>query len=431
MSRRRVLAFLHVAGTGGGHGVGRCVHVRGTEHRHDEQVNPQEDLAERQRTEQHLHRRFTALLRQDARHINGPAHELVHAVAFQRAEEEPAAKTAAHQHRGDHFFHLAALGHTGHKHGHARCVGNPPQPVENRPVAGEGTITLRVGKQAHVYVVLHHQANGIGGVVDDELRGANQQHHAGKHQRADTHHLRQTLHATGNTDVGTEREHHRHHTDHHQLGGEGIRHAGQRRQAAGQGGGGEHQGYGQGAKHGQQKHQVDDPPYWPLGLETGDGFDDRRQAQAALFAHMEVICHRQRRQGVQRPGTDPPMEERITDAVIQRFSRACGNVQTGRLVVIRPLHHAPVQGRRAHARADKHEHPGDRRVFGFAVTQADVAVLAERDIQHHQGAAKHEHLHRSAKGTGGQLEQHVGGGLGLLRKEGKACNGGQYSNQAS
>ena len=29
----------------------------------------------------------------------------------------------------DHFFHLAALGHTGHKHGHARCVGNPPQPA--------------------------------------------------------------------------------------------------------------------------------------------------------------------------------------------------------------------------------------------------------------------------------------------------------------
>lgn len=144
-----------------------------------------------------------------------------------------------------------------------------------------------------MHVVLDHQANRVGGVVEGELGRAHQQDDSGKHQRADAHHLAQALQATIDTDVRAEREHHCDATDHHQLHGEGIRGAGQVMQAAGQGRGGEGQRHSQCAHHGQQEDQVDAPAYRPSGLEARHRFDNRSQVQAALLAYMEVVGHGQ------------------------------------------------------------------------------------------------------------------------------------------
>ncbi|MNG83177.1 hypothetical protein D3C79_418970 [compost metagenome] len=430
MGRCRVVAFTQVAGAGGGYRIGCGIHVRGTEDGHDEQVHTEEHLAPWQRQQQVGHGRFAALFGEHLRYIHRTGDELVHAVAFQRAEEEPATEAATQQQGQHHFLDLPAARNAGHEHGHAWSVRHPPQPVEHRPVTGEGTVAGRVGEQAHVHVVLDHQANRVGGVVDGELGRADQQDHRGEHQRADAHHLAQALQAAIDADVGTEREHHCHATDHQQLHGEGVRGAGQVVQAAGEGGGGEGQRHGQRAHHGQQEDQVDATAYRPGSLEAGHRFDDRGQVQAALLAHVEVIGHGQRGQGIDRPGADAPVEERVADAVLECLGGGGGDVQARGLVVVGPFHHAPVQGRRAHAGADEHEHPGGGSVFGLAAAQADVAVLAEGQVQHGQGTAEHQHLHAGTEGAGGQFEQLVGGAFRLGGEGCKADHGEQHGNQA-
>ncbi|MCY1420679.1 hypothetical protein D9M71_363090 [compost metagenome] len=281
-----------------------------------------------------------------------------------------------------------------------------------------------------MHVVLDHQADGIGGVVDGELGRADQQHHRGEHQGAIADHLAQVLQAAIDADVGAEGEQHGDDADHHQLHGEGIRRADQAGQAAGQGRGGERQGYGERAHHGQQEDQVHSPTNRAGGLEASDGFDDGGQVQAALLAHVEVIGHRQRSERVDRPGADAPVEERVADAVFQRLAAAGGDVQAGGLVVVGPLHHAPVEGRRTHAGADEHEHPGGGGIFRLAAAEADVAVLAESDIENGQRAGEDQQLDGGAEAAGGQFEQLVGY---LFRFRGERCkadDGEQHGDQA-
>ncbi|MCY1306818.1 hypothetical protein D9M70_567010 [compost metagenome] len=128
-----------------------------------------------------------------------------------------------------------------------------------------------------MHVVLDHQADGVGGVVEGELGRADHEHHPGEHQRADADDLAQALQAAVDADVGAQREHHRHRADHQQLGDEGIRHAGEAGQAAGQGRGGQRQRNGQRAHHGQQEDQVDRATDRAGGLEAGHRLDDRGQ----------------------------------------------------------------------------------------------------------------------------------------------------------
>ncbi|MNN30763.1 hypothetical protein D3C81_1444220 [compost metagenome] len=124
------------------------------------------------------------------------------------------------------------------------------------------------------------------------------------------------------------------------------------------------------------------------------------------------------------------MEERIPNAVFERLGGGCSDVQARGLVVVGPFHHTPVKGRRPHASADEHEHPGRGGVLGFTTAQADIAVLAEGQVQHGQGAAEHQHLDTGAKGTGGQFEQLVGSVLGFGGEHGQANHRKQHGDQA-
>ncbi|MCY1404369.1 hypothetical protein D9M71_195760 [compost metagenome] len=255
-----------------------------------------------------------------------------------------------------------------------------------------------------MHVVLDHQADAIGRVVDGELGRTDHQHHCREQQRTIADDLAQLLQAAINTDVGAQGEQHSDQADHCHLQGKGIRDADQAGQAAGQGRSGKRQGHGECAHHGQQEDQVDDATDWAGSLEAGDCFNDRGQVQAALLAHVEVVSHRQRCQGVDRPRTDTPVEERVADAVLQGFTRLRDDVQAWSLVVVGPFHHAPVESRRPHAGADEHEHPRGGGVFRLAGTQANVAVFAEGDIKHSQRAAEDQQLHTGTKGTSRKLE---------------------------
>ncbi|MCY1417324.1 hypothetical protein D9M71_328560 [compost metagenome] len=281
-----------------------------------------------------------------------------------------------------------------------------------------------------MHVVLQHQADGVGGVVDGELGRTDQQDHSSEHQGTVADDLAQLLQAAIDTDVRTEREQDRDAADHRQLHGEGIRGAEQAVQATGQGRCGERQGDGQRAHHGQQEDQVDRAAERAGGLEAGDGFHDRSEVQAALLAHVEVVGHRQRSERVDRPGADAPVEERVADAVLQCLTGARGNVQARSLVVVGPLHDAPVEGRGAHTGADEHEHPGRGGVFRLAAAETDVAVLAERQIENDQRTAEYEQLDGGAEGAGGQFEQVVGRPFRFRGECCKADDGEQHGDQA-
>ncbi|MNN19112.1 hypothetical protein D3C81_1323420 [compost metagenome] len=123
------------------------------------------------------------------------------------------------------------------------------------------------------------------------------------------------------------------------------------------------------------------------------------------------------------------MEERVADAVLEGFGGGCGDIQAWGLVVVGPLHDAPVQGRGPHASADEHEYPGGGGVFRLATAQADVAVFAEGQVQHGQGATEHQHLDTGAEGAGGQFEQLVSRVTGLDRKGRKPYYSEQHGNQ--
>ena len=81
------------------------------------------------------------------------------------------------------------------------------------------------------------------------------------------------------------------------------------------------------------------------------------QTQAFVAPHMKMVGHGQRSNGVHRPGRNAPVEERIGNAVFQRFGARGGNTQAWRQVVITPLHECPIHGCRTQPCADEHEYP--------------------------------------------------------------------------
>ena len=107
-------------------------------------------------------------------------------------------------------------------------------------------------------------------------------------------HFAQALHAAVDADVGAETEDHRRQQDHRRLHHEIVGDAGQRRQPASKGGGGQHQRNGEGADGGDQENQIHHPPNRAVGAHAGDGGNDPRQAEPFVLTHVEVVGHDQR-----------------------------------------------------------------------------------------------------------------------------------------
>ena len=130
----------------------------------------------------------------------------MHGEAFQRTEEEPATEGAAEQQGPNHLFDLAPARNPGHKHGHARRIGNPPQPVEHCPTAAKAAVSHGVGKQTHLQEILRRQTDSVNGVINGEFGRADQQYQCGEDKRPPADHFAQSLHAAVDTNVRAEAE---------------------------------------------------------------------------------------------------------------------------------------------------------------------------------------------------------------------------------
>ena len=148
--------------------------MRGEENNHHEQIGGEEQLTCRQRHQDLLDGGFAAESLHHLWYVNHAVNELVHGVAFHHPEEKPAAGGATEEQSPDHLFDFAPAGDAGDEHRHAWGIGDPPQPVEDGPVAGKGAVAERVGKQAHLQEVLGRQADGVNDVIGDEFGRANQ-----------------------------------------------------------------------------------------------------------------------------------------------------------------------------------------------------------------------------------------------------------------
>ena len=185
MGAARMHPGRHVAGGRRGDAVGGRIVGGGHERQAEDQKQQQRPRLARQRPHRGGDGGRRVLLAHEFHEtqLGGHVHPH-HAVAPDDVEGGAAQRAEAH-HAADHGAQAAAAGDLGDEQPHERPVGDPPGPVEHRPLGHEAGVadSVRPGVQAHEF--LYQQADGRGAELQREQRRAGNQHpheeHAGQH----------------------------------------------------------------------------------------------------------------------------------------------------------------------------------------------------------------------------------------------------------
>ena len=104
----------------------------------------------------------------------------------QHHEEEPTARGSQHQGAEDHLPDAATSGDPRHEEPDEGRVGDPPGPIENRPVLDEAGLRDGIGPEIHANEILEYVAHRRRAHLDDEESVAREEHKGheaqGEHQ---------------------------------------------------------------------------------------------------------------------------------------------------------------------------------------------------------------------------------------------------------
>ena len=383
----RMGAFRQVAGRRRRQAVGSGVVGRGDEDDGHEREDHERQGAERQETDRLSDRVVVAGRLGDFPHRQGARQIEVHAVVAEDSVEDGAAESAQDQHPEDQLPHRPAARDAGHEQAHEGSVGDPPRPVEDSHVLDEPRSRHRVGPGVEPDEVPEHQADRVRARAQQEVGRADHEHEGQQDDRRDDGAVGEGLDAAFESQVDADREQDDADGEDRHLESERLLDAEHLADAGGDHRRAEPERRARAADHCQDEQDVDDAgggTVVPLAADQGVQAGAQAQGRGVLAVVGDGDRHR--REAVQRPGRDAPVEDAVGRRPLDRLGGVRGEAEGWRIEVGDPLDRRPVEQPRADAGAEQHGHPTEETevrpaVFGPEPFRS-VAAEGEPDQEH-------------------------------------------------